>query len=294
MENFRSGFVSIIGKPNVGKSTLLNRLIGFKLGIVSPKPQTTRVNVKGFLNDKNKQIIFLDTPGFLEPRYELHNQMLRYIKTALIDVDIVIFITDLKTYPTEYDRKVLERINMIDNISKIAVLNKTDLVNNNVIEKAIADLQDSDFDNIIPISAKKNYNIEKLLDVLTSFLPFTPPFYSQEELSDLPLRFFAKEVILEQIFLKFKQEIPYSTAVVVEEFKDKGNKVEIRANIWVNSRSQKPILLGKKGSKIKGVRLESQKELYKLTGKRAKLDLWVKVKPGWRKKKNAIKEFGYK
>ncbi|MDP8211502.1 MAG: GTPase Era [Candidatus Stygibacter australis] len=293
MDNkFKSGFVTIIGKPNVGKSTLMNRLLGEKLSIVSPKPQTTRHQIKGILNGEDLQIIFLDTPGFLEPRYELHNRMMDYIKIALKDADLILFITDANHFPTDYDQQMLKLIGNIK-IPKLALLNKIDLVEPETIEPLLVELRKEDFDKVIPISLLVEKDIAPFLDTITTYLPYNPPYYGPEELSDLPLRFFAQEIIREQIFLNFRDEIPYSSTVMVENYQDFPNKVEIDANIWLERKSQKIILIGKGGEKIKSLRMNAEREIYKITGKRAKLTLWIKIKPNWRKKKNALKEFGY-
>lgn len=293
MENFKCGFVSIIGKPNVGKSTLMNKFINEKLSIISPKPQTTRQQVKGILSDDEKQIVFLDTPGFVEARYELHERMLEYIIQGLKDADVIIYITDAHKYPTNYDKQVCKMLEPLKKVPKIAVLNKIDLVDETIANQKLEQLKELDFEACIGISALNDVKVDELLEDVTKLLPYGPPLYDPEHISDLPLRFFASEIIREQIFLNYKDEIPYSTAVVVEDYKDFENKAEIRANIWLERKSQKPILLGKNGEMIKKIRHQAEKEIHKLIQKRVKLDLWVKLKHNWRKKKNALKEFGY-
>ena len=292
-KNFRSGFVSIVGKPNVGKSTLINKFLKEKLSIITPKPQTTRQQIKGIFNDEDKQIIFLDTPGYLKPRYELQEKMLEYIKRALSDSDLVIFMTDAKNYPSDYDEQLLAMLQKIK-IPKIAFLNKIDLVKQELTDNKLELLKKADFDETISISLKKTTNIDPLLDLITGYLPFNPPFYGQDELTDLSEKFFVQEIIREQIFLNYQQEIPYASTVVVEQFKELPNRVEISANIWLERKTQKPILIGKNGANIKALRIASEKEIHKILGKRIKLDLWIKIKPNWRKKKNALKEFGYR
>ncbi|HHE37037.1 MAG TPA: GTPase Era [Candidatus Cloacimonetes bacterium] len=292
-KNFRSGFVSIVGKPNVGKSTLINKFLKEKLSIITPKPQTTRQQIKGIFNDEDKQIIFLDTPGYLKPRYELQEKMLEYIKRALSDSDLIIFMTDAKNYPSDYDEQLLAMLQKI-RIPKIAILNKIDLVTQELIDNKHEILKKQNFDETIPISLKNTADIEPLLDLITGYLPFNPPFYGQDELTDLSEKFFVQEIIREQIFLNYQQEIPYASTVVVEQFKELPNRIEISANIWLERKSQKPILIGKNGTNIKALRIASEKEIYKILGKRIKLDLWIKIKPNWRKKKNALKEFGYR
>lgn len=290
--NFKSGFVTIVGKPNVGKSTLMNKLIGEKLSIISPKPQTTRQSVKGFLNRENLQIIFLDTPGFVEPRYELHHKMNKYLTESLKDTDLIIFISDAKKFPTDYDQKVIALLEKIK-VPQIAVLNKIDIAEDDVIEAKMNIMAEEHFEKILPISALKEKGLSELLDLIETYMPFNPPYYNSDDLTDLPLKFFAQEIIREQIFLNYSEEIPYATAVVIENFKEYDNKSEIRATIWIETKSQKPILLGKGGEKIKQIRINSEKEIHKITQKRVKLDLWIKIKHKWRKKKGALKEFGY-
>ena len=292
-KNFRSGFVSIVGKPNVGKSTLINKFLKEKLSIITPKPQTTRQQIKGIFNDEDKQIIFLDTPGYLKPRYELQEKMLEYIKRALSDSDLIIFMTDAKNYPSDYDEQLLAMLQKI-RIPKIAILNKIDLVTQELIDNKHEILKKQNFDETIPISLKNTADIEPLLDLITGYLPFNPPFYGQDELTDLSEKFFVQEIIREQIFLNYQQEIPYASTVVVEQFKELPNRIEISANIWLERKSQKPILIGRNGAHIKALRIASEKEIHKILGKRIKLDLWIKIKPNWRKKKNALKEFGYR
>jgi GTPase len=291
-KNFKCGFVSIIGKPNVGKSTLINKLVGEKLSTITPKPQTTRQQIKGIITDQQKQIIFLDTPGYVKPRYELHQRMLSYIKDALESADLITFITDAKTFPTDYDKEICAQLKKIK-IPQIALLNKIDVVSEDIVNNKLDLLKEYDFEKIIPISALKFENFDNLIETFSTFLPYSPPHYDPEQLSDLPVRFFIQEIIMEQIFLNFKDEIPYSSAVLVESFKEKENKIEIYANIWLERKSQKPILLGKDGAKIKLIRQNSESEIYKILKKRINLDLWVKIKPHWRNKKNALKEFGY-
>ncbi len=290
---YRAGFVSIIGKPNVGKSTLMNKLLGEKLSITSPKPQTTRQQIKGIISDDNRQIILMDTPGFVEARYELHNKMLEYINNSLNDSDIIIFITDAKKFPTDYDKQICENLKRIK-VPKIAILNKVDLADEITVDKKLELLQEYDFEKIIPMSILKASDLNPFLDELTKLLPFNPPFYSTDEISDLPMRFFAQEIIREQIFLNFDDEIPYASTVVVEQYHDFPNKLVIAANIWLEKKSQKPIVIGKEGRKIKALRVAAEKEIHKIVEKRVKIDLWIKIKPNWRKKQNALKEFGYR
>ncbi|OQX71249.1 MAG: GTPase Era [Candidatus Cloacimonas sp. 4484_275] len=291
--NFRCGFVSIVGKPNVGKSTLMNKILKEKISIISPKPQTTRHQIKGILNDENRQIIFLDTPGYLKPRYELQKKMLEYLQNSLKDSDLIIFITDAKTFPTDYDKELLQLIEQIK-LPKLAILNKIDLVDKATEEIKIRQLQQYDFEKVLSLSVLETVDFGPLIETISAYLPLNPPFYDQETISDLPMRFFVQEIIREQIFHIFRQEIPYATTVVVESYKELPNKIEIAANIWLERKSQKMIIIGRNGEMIKKIRENSEKEIHNLVGKRVVLHLWIKIKPNWRKKKNALKEFGYR
>ncbi|MCK4956185.1 MAG: GTPase Era, partial [Candidatus Cloacimonetes bacterium] len=269
-----------------------NKLLGEKISIISPKPQTTRQQIKGIFTDESRQIVFLDTPGFVKARYELHEKMLEYIKNSLTDSDVIIFITDAHKFPTDYDKEMCEWLKRF-NVPKIALLNKIDLVEQDKVLKKVEELEQYDFNAVVPLSILESADLDYVIEMISSYLPYNPPYYHPDEVSDLPMRFFVQEIIRERIFLNFKDEIPYASTVVVEEYKDYPNKVHICANIWIESKSQKPILLGKGGNMIKKIRLESEKEIHKIIKKRVKLELWVKIKPNWRKKKNALKEFGY-
>ena len=289
---YKAGFVSIVGKPNVGKSTLMNIFLGEKISIISSKPQTTRQQVKGIYSDDEKQIVFLDTPGFLKPRYELHEKMLVYLRNSMQDSDLIIFMTDAHKYPTDYDNEMLEILAKI-RTPKLAILNKIDLVDKQTWQEKQQQLSKMDFEEVLALSLLENYDPKDLLQKIAFFLPYNPPFYSPDEISDLPMRFFVQEIVREQIFHNFRDELPYASTVVVEQYIEYENKVEIAANIWLERKSQKPILLGKNGENIRKLRLASEKEIHAMINKRVKLDLWVKIKPNWRKKKNALREFGY-
>ncbi len=292
-KDFKAGYVSIVGRPNVGKSTLMNALIGEKLSSVTPKPQTTRQNIKGFFNDEKRQIVFLDTPGFLKPRYTLQEKMREYIQISLSDSDVVLFVTDTKNFPTDYDQELCQNLSQVKN-PRIAALNKIDSVDEETLENARKTILSYGFDKVLEISALEKTNLDTLLSTLTEFLPFSPPLYDPDDLSDLPLRFFVQEIIRERIFMNYGEEIPYATAVVVETFKELPEMDVIHANIWIERKSQKPIIIGAKGAAIGNLRRDSEREIRKLTGRPVELNLWVKIKPNWRKKTNALKEFGYK
>ena len=309
--DFRAGFVSIVGKPNVGKSTLMNRLIGEKLSIVSAKPQTTRMNIKGFYNTEKVQIIFYDTPGFLEPRYELHEKMQGYIQNSIKGADLIVFLTDATDFPTEYDKMILEIIKR-SNKNVLGVLNKADLCSEEIIQIKKKELEKDlalnqykkegistastihKGSDIFTISALKDSSFDEIINTITENLPFSPPLYNQEDLSDMPMRFFAQEIIREKIFHYYGEEIPYCSTVVVEKWSEEENRDVIQANIWIERDTQKSIIIGKDGSKIGQVRKNAELDIERLTGKKAVLNLWVKVKKDWRKKKGALHEFDYK
>lgn len=290
--DFRCGYVAITGRPNAGKSTLMNHLLGQKLSIISPKPQTTRQTIKGILNTDAYQIIFLDTPGFLEPRYELQELMRKSIRDAYTDADLILFITDAASWETDYDRAVSEKIQAMK-IPVLPLFNKIDLVEQETLRDKLARYQQQYNTEPIPISALNGTGCDGLIERISLAMPLSPPFYHPDDLTDLPMRFFAQEIIREKIFHHYQDEIPYSSTVTVESFQETDKKAEIHANIWLERESQKPILIGKGGVSIKKIRLESEKELHQWLEKRVRLHLWVKIKRGWRKKKNALKEFGY-
>lgn len=292
LDKYKCGFVAIIGKPNVGKSTLMNYLIGTKLSIISSKPQTTRQSLKGFYSDEHKQIIFVDTPGFLKPRYELHNRMLDIIKNSLKDSDLIVFITDANHFPTDYDKELLSNIKPL-RTPKIALLNKIDLVSEEVVDEKLEQLR-TIFDRAEGISALKGEKTDQLLDIFAEMLPYSPPLYDPEDLSDLPVRFFAQEIIREKIFLNYGDEIPYSTAALIESFEESEEKVNISATIWIERSSQKPIVIGKGGASIKKVRLDAQRELRNFVGKAVTIELFVKIKKNWRKNNSSLNELGFR
>jgi GTP-binding protein Era len=292
IESFRSGFVTILGKPNVGKSTLMNILVGEKLSITSSKPQTTRLSVKGIYNDTEKQIIFLDTPGYLKPRYELQKKMLKQFSDSLNDADVVLFITEKLNFPTDYDCEILEILKSVKR-PKIALINKSDQPCK-ICDETIINQIPPDFASIFFISAINGNNIEKIIPAITKFLPFNPPYYETDQLSDLPLRFFAQESIREAVFRQFGQEIPYSSAVLINKFEELESKIVIYATIWIEKESQKPIIIGKNGTGLKKIREYAEIQLLKFMQTQTDIHLWVKVKKNWRKSNSALKELGFR
>ncbi len=289
--DFRSGFVAIIGKPNTGKSTLMNRILGEKLSITSPKPQTTRYAIKGILNRTDCQVIFIDTPGYLKPRYELQERMQRIWSDAFKDVDLVLFMSDVQRFPTQFDTEVLQHLEKV-RTPQMAVFNKLDLNPGVDRDGFLAQLPPS-VSTALFISAATGEGLPELLEAILGHLPFHGPYYQEDQLSDLPLRFFAQEVIREAIFHNFAQEIPYSTAVLIEKYSEEGERVVIDAVIWLERQSQKPIIIGKRGENLAKIRKHAETQLSSFLETEAQVHLWVKIKPGWRKKSTALKELGF-
>lgn len=288
----KAGFVSIVGKPNVGKSTLMNALVGERLSIITSKAQTTRHRIMGILSGKDFQVVYSDTPGILSPQYELHNSMMRFVKSALEDADILLFVTDLYEKYEEGDI-------LIDRIKKsgvpiILVMNKIDQSKGSQAEdkmKYWAEIIEPDHQ--IMISALEKVNIEVLFGKLIDLLPVHPAYFPKEEMTDKPEKFFVEEIIREKIFQNYKKEVPYSCEVVVTEFKEDDKIIRIRAEIYVERKSQKGIIIGKAGEAIKKVGIESRKDLETFFAKQIHLETFVKVEQDWRKKDLKLKRFGY-
>ncbi|ROL59712.1 GTPase Era [Bacteroidetes/Chlorobi group bacterium ChocPot_Mid] len=294
----KSGYVAIVGKPNSGKSTLLNAVLNTKLSIVTPKIQTTRKRVLGIFTSDNTQIIFIDTPGLLKPMHNLHKAMMEYVELSIKESDVILLIIDTDKYKTfdEYFSDVT--INQLRNISKpiIVALNKTDLIENKKkLLPVIKELTDYKFiSEVIPISAKKNDGLDTLVLCLEKYLPSGEFFYDAEYLSTQPVRFFVSEMIREVIFLNYEKEIPYSTEVFINEFKERSDgKWFISADIIVEKQSQKGIIIGAGGKKLKSIGEKSRKEIEEYLQKEIYLELFVKVRDNWRKKPVFLKSFGY-
>jgi GTPase len=287
----KSGFVNIFGKPNAGKSTLLNVLMGEKLAIVSPKVQTTRHRIKGILNDKDYQVIFSDTPGIIEPKYKLHEKMMQAVKSSLEDADVALLIVDIKDNLEEAD-EIFSFLSL--KAPAIVVLNKTDLVNKETVDKAVVFFSQKKYcKKVIEISALKNKGIQELLDAIISMLPEGEPFYNDENLSDLPMKFFVSELIREKIFYIYQEEIPYHTTVLVQEFKEKTTLTKITADIIVQRETQKGIILGEGGKMIKQLGTLARKDIEEFIGRKVFLELFVKVRPKWRDNEIHLREYGY-
>jgi GTPase len=288
----KSGFVNIFGKPNAGKSTLLNALVGEKLAIVSSKVQTTRHRIKAFLTKPGEyQIIFSDTPGIIEPKYKLHHHMMQNVKSALEDADIALLIADVNDDKNEVN-KLLKSLKLEND--SILILNKIDRLSKNKVEEIEAFYKIHSYaKNLVKISALKQANLDELLSLIIKLLPEGEPFYNEDELTDLPTKFFVSEIIREKIYELFEQEIPYQTAVVINEFKEKESLIKIQADIIVQRESQKVILLGEKGSMIKKLGTLARVDIEKFLQQKIFLQLFVKVKPKWRDNELKLKEYGY-
>lgn len=288
----KAGFVNIVGKPNVGKSTLMNVLIGERLSIISSKAQTTRHRIMGLINDENFQIVFSDTPGMLKPKYELQKSMMGFVNISLEDADVILFVTDL--YETEEEiEDIITKINQ-SGVPVLLVINKIDLSKEGQLEEVTAYWTERiKADAVIPISALENFNTQRILQEILDRLPFHPPYYDKDELTDRPERFFASEIIREKIFHNYKKEIPYSTEVTIEDFYEEEAIIRIRAEIYVERDSQKGILIGQGGKALKRVGIQAREELERFFGKKIFLETHVKVEDNWRKNKNKLRRFGY-
>lgn len=289
---FRSGFVNIFGAPNAGKSTLLNALLGEQLVITSHKVQTTRHRILGILNEPNYQIVFSDTPGVIEPKYKLHQKMMMQVKSALEDADVAILMHDI-SQPLEEFETIAQSLTL--KVPVILLLNKTDLVKDKKQVQEQVKLFENKFPgwNILPVSAQKKTNIDKILPLILKFLPEGMPYYPEDSVSDRPVRFFVSELIRQQIFNMYHEEIPYHTAVIIQSFEEKTTLNVIKAEIIVGRETQKIILIGKGGSLIKQLGIKSREAIEEFLQKKVHLELFVKVRPKWRDNDNYLREYGY-
>jgi GTP-binding protein Era len=289
----KSGFVNIIGSPNVGKSTLMNAMVGEKLSIITAKAQTTRHRIQGIVNGEDFQIVYSDTPGILDPKYKLQETMLRTAKSALVDADVILYVTEVKEDPGQL-AEITSKLEKIK-IPVILVLNKVDKSNREAVEKLVetwsAILPEA---RILPVSALEKFNLDGLFKIILESLPEGPAFYSKDELTDKTERFFAGEILREKILLNYQQEIPYSTEVEIESFKVEERLIRIGAVIYVERDSQKGILIGNKGAAIKQVGTQARIEMEAFFGQRVFLEMFVKVRKDWRNNENALKSFGYR
>lgn len=289
--SFRAGFVSIIGKPNVGKSTLMNALLGEKISIITPKAQTTRHRILGIYNQPEYQIVFSDTPGIIEPKYKLQGSMMKFVNESLQDADLVMFVTDFNEKNEEPE--LIERLKVIQ-APLICIINKIDESDNDGVVKKIEFWRSQvEFKEVVPISASNKFNIDMLLKSVLTYLPEGAPFYETDQVTDKSERFIASEILREKILLRYKEEIPYSVQVEIESFKDEEKLLRISAIIYVMRDSQKQIMIGKGGIAIKNMGIAARRDLEKFFGKQVFLQTFVKVKEGWRDNNNLLKEWGY-
>ena len=288
----KSGFISIIGNPNVGKSTLLNALIGTDLSIITSKAQTTRHRILGILNDVDYQMVFSDTPGVIKPVYEMQNSMMNFVKESLIDADVLIYMIAIDEDQTT-NEELLENIKKIK-IPLLVLINKIDNSNQKDLEALVSQLS-SIFPSakIIPISALTGFFIEELLQLLIKLVPESPPYFPKDQLSDKSERFFVNEAIRKNILQLYEKEIPYSVEVITEFFKEQEKIIRIRSVIFVERNTQKGIIIGHKGEQLKTVGMNARKDIQEFFGKKVHLELFVKVEKNWRTKPKQLKRFGY-
>lgn len=288
----KAGFVNIVGSPNVGKSTLMNKLMGEKLSIVTSKAQTTRHRILGIYNDEDTQIVFSDTPGVVNAAYKLHENMMEYVNTSLRDADVLLFITD--PFETETNHKeTLEKIKKLQ-IPVICLLNKMDLSDQEKMRERL-EYWKKELPNavIFPISALHGFNIEGVWEEILKWIPETPPYFDKDQISDRPMRFFVSEIIREKIFIHTKKEIPYATQVEIEEYIEEPDITRIRALIIVERNSQKGIIIGKGGEMLKRIGKEARKEIERFIGTKVYLETYVKVDKNWRASDSKLRKYGY-
>ena len=292
-QEHKAGFVNIVGNPNVGKSTLMNDLVGERVSIITAKAQTTRHRIMGIVNTPDYQIVFSDTPGVLSPKYKLQESMLNFSEGALTDADILLYVTDVVEDPTknaDFLAKVAKEKNPV-----LLVVNKIDLVKSQDELNALIDRWKEILPNaeVFPTSALEHFNVTNLMARIVELLPPSPPYFGKDALTDKPARFFVTEIIREKILLNYDKEVPYSTEVIVEKFEEQETSIHIMATIFVERDSQKGIIIGKAGTKLKKVGTDARKDIEKFFDKRVYLELFVKVEPNWRNRENKLKSFGY-
>ena len=289
----KAGFVNIVGNPNVGKSTLMNDLVGERISIITSKAQTTRHRIMGIVNTPEYQIVFSDTPGVLKPKYKLQESMLEFSKSALTDADELLYVTDVIEDPTK-NADFLEKVAK-ETVPVLLVINKIDLLKSQAeLEEIVARWKELlPNAEVFPTSAKEHFNVANLMSRIVELLPESAPYFGKDALTDKPARFFVTEIIREKILTNYDKEVPYSTEVIVEKFDEKDNAIHIMAVIYVERDSQKGILIGHGGSRLKKVGIEARKDIEAFFGKRVFLELFVKVEDNWRNRVSKLKEFGY-
>jgi len=287
----KAGFVSIVGKPNVGKSTLLNALVGEKLSIITSKAQTTRHRILGILSGQDFQVVYSDTPGIIKPNYELQEAMMRYVNTSLEDADVLLYVVDLEDKFN--DDEVIRRIQQAQ-VPIILVLNKIDKARGSQVHDKLAYWKEQiNPTTLVAVSALEKTNVEGLFAQILELLPEHPPYFDKEQLTDRPERFFAAEFVREQLFEHYRQEVPYSCQALVTEFVEDERIIRMRAEIYVERKSQKGIIIGHKGESIKKVGIGARKQMEAFFGKQVHIELFVKVEPDWRSKQQKVRYFGY-
>jgi len=292
-ENHKAGFVSIVGNPNVGKSTLMNAWVGEKLSIITPKAQTTRHRILGILNAEDYQLVLSDTPGVITPSYKMQSSMMDFVKTALEDADVLIYMLEVGETQMK-DQKLFEKIQRLS-IPVLVLINKIDTTDQAALIASVEHWQGLfPQANIFPISAKTGFSVQEVLDHLISLLPLSPPYYPKDQMTDKSERFFVNEAIREQILQHYDKEVPYAVEVVTEEFKETEKIIKIRSLIMVERETQKGILIGHKGSALKKVGVGARMKLQAFFTKKVHLELYVKVNKDWRSNERQLKRFGYK
>jgi len=288
----KAGFVNIIGKPNVGKSTLMNAMIGENLSIITSKAQTTRHRILGIVNGEDFQVVYSDTPGLISPGYKLQEYMLKFARSAFTDADIILYVTDIED-GTENAGEMVIQLNKLK-IPILILINKIDLSNESAVNDLINEWQSAvPGATVIPISALEKFNLERIFALILENLPESPPFYPKDELTDKSERFFVSEIIREKILLNYQQEVPYAVEVEVESFKESGKIINIQTIINVERESQKGILIGHQGKALKKVGSMARADMEKFFGKKVFLEMFVKVKKDWRNDDRVLRQFGY-
>ena len=288
----KAGFVNIVGNPNVGKSTLMNQLVGEHISIATFKAQTTRHRIMGIVNTEESQIVFSDTPGVLKPNYKLQESMLAFSESALVDADVLLYMTDV-VEKADKNSEFLEKVAKLK-VPVLVIINKIDLTDQESLEKMVQDwhvkLPNAE---IIPISAATTFGVKTVLKRVNELIPESPPYFDKDQLTDKPARFFVSEIVREKILLNYEKEIPYSVEVVVEQFRENHSRIVINAVIYVERESQKGILIGHEGQALKRVAIEARKDLEKFFGKKIYMELFVKVDKDWRSSDRELRNFGY-
>jgi len=288
----KAGFVNIVGNPNVGKSTLMNTLVGERISIITSKAQTTRHRIMGIVNGEDFQIVYSDTPGVLAPNYKLQESMLNFSNSALLDADILLYVTDT-VEKMDKNESFLQKVQQVT-IPVLVIINKIDLSDQAKLEQQVIELGKLlPNAEIIPLSALRKFNVDYLLRRISEMLPESPPYFDKDALTDKPARFFITEIIREKILRFYQKEIPYSTEVVVEKYEDTPNLVRINAVIYVERDTQKGIVIGHGGQALKKVATEARKDIESFLGKKVYMEMFVKVEKDWRNRDNKLKAFGY-